>query len=155
MSPVRVAVVVMGVVSALPVCATAQAAAQPSDMDVKAAFLPRFARYVTWPPSAAPKNADPFVLCVIGSQSFGNSVEAAAQSQSADGRHILVRKIGSGNAAVGCQIVFVADTALQPAAQVLAAIGKRPVLTVTDGGSGAAKGIHPLHARRRPRSLLH
>jgi hypothetical protein len=110
-------------------------------MDVKAAFLPRFARYVTWPPSAAPKNNDPVLLCVVGNQSFAKAVEAAARSQSVDGRRIAVRRLPSGSGAAGCQIVFVADTALQPAGQALAALGRKPVLTVTDGSRDGARGI--------------
>ena len=141
MGPVRVLSLAIGGAIALFLCAPVRAAGVPTDTDVKAAFLPRFARYVTWPTSAAPKASDPFVLCVVGNQSFGNSVETAARTQSVDGRRIAVRKLPSGNAANGCQIVFVSGTALQPAGQVLEAIGKRPVLTVTDGGSGGDRGI--------------
>lgn len=142
MAPGRVIGLAIGGAIALLMSAPAQAAAaQPTDTDVKAAFLPRFARYVTWPAAAAPRNSDPFVLCVLGNPPFGSAVDAASRSQSVDGRRIVVRKIPSGSAATGCQIAFVSGTALQPAGQVLAAIGKRPVLTVTDGGSGADRGI--------------
>ena len=141
MGPARVISLALGAAAALLMSVPTHAASQPTDTDVKAAFLPRFARYVTWPAAAAPRNSDPFVLCVVGNQPFGNAVEAASQSQSVDGRRIVVRKLPSGNAASGCQIVFVAGTALQPAGQALAAIGKRPVLTVTDGGSGPDRGI--------------
>lgn len=141
MSPLRLSGLILFGALALLMSRSAQAAAQPTDADVKAAFLPRFARYVIWPAAAAPKATDPFVLCVVGNHPFGTAVEAAAKSQSVDGRRILVRQLPSGNAAGGCQIVFVAGTALQPAGQVLAAIGRRPVLTVTDGGSPADRGI--------------
>lgn len=141
MSSLRVIVPAVIGAMALFLGASAQAAGQPTDTDVKAAFLPRFARYVTWPPAAAPKSGEPFVLCVIGNQPFGTAVEAAARSQSVDGRRISVRKLPSGSAANGCQIVFVSGTALQPTEQVLAAIGKRPVLTVTDGGGRNQRGI--------------
>lgn len=126
---------------ALLLGAAASAASQPTEADVKAAFLPRFARYVTWPAAAAPKNADPFVLCVIGNQQFGNAVEAAARSQSVDGRRIIVRKPLSPGATDGCQIAFVSGTSTQSVEQALGAIGRRPVLTVTDDGG--------------PRGLIH
>jgi hypothetical protein len=141
MPRVRAILLCIGGAMALLLGSSAQAAERPTDTDVKAAFLPRFARYVTWPPAAAPKSGEPFVLCVIGNQPFGSAVEAAARSQSVDGRRIAVRKLPSGSAANGCQIVFVTGTALQPADQVLAAIGKRPVLTVTDGGGRNQRGI--------------
>ena len=134
MSRVRVTVLSISGAMALLYGASAQAAEQPTDSDVKAAFLPRFARYVTWPPATAPKVGEPFVLCVIGNQPFGAAVEAAARSQSVDGRRIIVRKLPSGSVASGCQIAFVSGTALQPTHQVLAAIGRKPVLTVTDDG---------------------
>src|SRR6185437_9316536 len=51
------------------------ALAQPTDVAVKAAFVPRFARYVTWPPAAMPKGSDPFVVCVIGSDPFGGLLQ--------------------------------------------------------------------------------
>ena len=71
------------------------AIAQPSETAVKAAFLPRFARYVTWPQSAAPSGNEPFVLCVIGTDPFGSALDQAAQNQSIDGRRIVVRRLSS------------------------------------------------------------
>ena len=71
------------------------ASAEPTDVSVKAAFLPRFVRYVTWPPAAMPHGSDPFVLCVIGSDPFGQLLDQAAGSQSIDGRHIVIRRMNS------------------------------------------------------------
>jgi hypothetical protein len=117
------------------------AAGEPTDTAVKAAFLPRFARYVTWPPSAMPKSSDPFVLCVIGGDPFGGQLDAAARSQTVDGRRIVVRRLDSATGADQCQIAFVGGTRAQPAGQLLAALGHKPVLTVTDAASGAQRGI--------------
>src|SRR5581483_8785633 len=107
---------------------SAAAQAEPTDTAVKAAFLPRFARYVTWPASAMPKGGDPFVLCVIGDDPFGGQLEDAARSQLIDGRRISVRRMDSVAGADSCQIAFVGGT---HAAALLAALGNRPVLTVT------------------------
>ena len=121
--------------------AAAPARAQASEASVKAAFLPRFARYVSWPAVAVPKDNDPFVLCVVGSSSFGNAVESAARSQSVDGRRVIVRKVSNPGSIAGCHIAFISGGGNQRAGQMLAAIGRRPVLTVTDTGSGAQRGI--------------
>lgn len=117
---------------------SASVAAQPTDIAVKAAFLPRFARYVTWPQAAMPKGADPFILCVIGDDPFGPLLDDAARSQSVAGRSIAVRRMDSAAGADGCQIAFVAGGR---AVQILGAIGRKPVLTITDSGSGYARGI--------------
>ena len=82
-------------------------AAEPTDIAVKAAFLPRFARYVTWPAAAMPRGSDPFVLCIIGADPFGGMIDEAARSQLVDGRKIEVRRMDSAAGVDGCQIAFV------------------------------------------------
>jgi len=113
------------------------ASAEPTDVSVKAAFLPRFVRYVTWPTAAMPHGSDPFVLCVIGSDPFGQLLDQAAGSQSIDGRHIIVRRMNSTAAAGDCQVAFVASNRLDE----LSDFGGRPVLTVTDGAAAGPRGI--------------
>jgi hypothetical protein len=119
----------------------APAAAQPSEAAVKAAFLPRFARYVTWPSAAAPAGSAPFVLCVIGDDPFGSALDTAAQSQSVDGRRITVKRIASANGAGGCNIAFVEGGRGQPVSQILAGLAGRPILTVTDARNGGQRGM--------------
>jgi hypothetical protein len=116
----------------------AAARAEPTDTAVKAAFLPRFAKYVTWPPAAVPKGSDPFVLCVIGGDPFGPLLDQAAQSQTVDGRRIVVKRMDSAAGADACQIAFVGGG---HAGQLVGAIGGRPVLTVTDAASSGERGI--------------
>jgi len=125
------------------ICTLAAAAptlAQPTDTAVKAAFLPRFARYVTWPAAAMPQANDPFVLCVIGADPFGIILDDAARSQQVDGRRIIVRRTGVANVN-GCHIAFVTDGHGQSASRVIAAIDGKPVLTVTDGAGIGQRGI--------------
>jgi hypothetical protein len=125
-------------VAAMLLCLSVPALAEPTDTAVKAAFLPRFARYVTWPPAGMPRGADPFQLCVIGGDPFGVMLEDAAGSQLVDGRRIAVRRMDSAAGVDSCQIVFASGSR---AGQVIAAIGRRPVLTVTDSASGGQRGI--------------
>lgn len=117
------------------------AIAQASETAVKAAFLPRFARYVTWPAAALPKDSDPFVLCVIGDDPFDGALDQAARSQSIDGKRIIVRRLDSAARADGCQVAFLGGTASQPVGQLLASIGRKPVLTVTDARDGGQRGL--------------
>ena len=113
------------------------AQAEPTDLAVKAAFLPRFPKYVTWPAPAMPKGSDPFVLCVIGTDPFGSILDQAASSQMIDGRRIVVRRLDTTAGSDICQIVFVGAHS----GQAMAAMGSRPVLTVTDTANGGPRGI--------------
>lgn len=117
------------------------ARAQPSDTAVKAAFLPRFARYVTWPPAAAPGGTEPFVLCVIGEDRFGRLLDNAANSQSIAGKPVSVRRMRNASEAAGCHVAFVQGTRAQSAGQILTALDRRPILTVTDAGNGSPRGV--------------
>lgn len=115
--------------------------AQASESAVKAAFLPRFARYVTWPPAARPSGGEPFTLCVIGGDPFGRALDQAARGQSIDGRRIVVRRLSSAAGGGGCHVAFVEGSRTDPAGEILAALGRRPILTVTDARNGSQRGI--------------
>lgn len=117
------------------------ALAQPTESDVKAAFLPRFARYVTWPASVAPAGTGPFVLCVIGNDPFGIDLDSAVRSQSVDGRRIVVRRLSSAAGAANCQIAYVSGSSSEPVAGLLADLRGKPILTVTDATNGATRGV--------------
>jgi len=119
----------------------APAVAAPTDTAVKAAFLPRFARYVTWPAAAMPKGSDPFILCLVGGDPFGAALDDAVRSQSIDGRRIIVRRMDSAVGADRCQIAFVPGGKVQSPGQIMAALGRRPVLTVTDANAGPQRGM--------------
>jgi hypothetical protein len=117
------------------------ALAQPSETAVKAAFLPRFARYVTWPPAARPAPGQPVQLCVIGVDPFGPTLDQAAAGQAVDGHAILVRRLASLRGAAGCHVAFVQGANRQATGQLLAGLNRLPVLTVTDARFGAQRGV--------------
>ena len=122
-------------------CMSTPGLAQPTETDVKAAFLPRFARYVTWPPAVAPRGDAPFTLCVIGDDRFGRVLDQAIRSQSVDGRRIALRKMKEPSGVAGCHVAFVQGTKLRPVDQMLATIGRQPVLTVTDAANAPKRGV--------------
>ena len=115
--------------------------AQPSDMAVKAAFLPRFARYVTWPATAAPKADVAFALCVIGEDRFGRILDRASGTQSVDGRRIIVRRLKDAAGVAGCHVAFVQGSKTHSVEEILAAIGRQPILTVTDAKNAPKRGV--------------
>jgi hypothetical protein len=126
--------------SAMPAMPAA-AAAPTSEAAVKAEFLPRFARYVTWPGPATPANGQPFVLCILGDDPFRGLVDRAAREQIIDGRRIIVKRLGPASDVDSCQIAYIGHSGSRPAGQLIAAIGRKPVLTVTDAANDGQRGI--------------
>ena len=130
----------IGAVAALifgPVAATAQ----PAEQAVKAAFIPKFARYVHWPPAAHPGAGQSFVLCMIGHDPFGRLIEQAAAAEQIEGRGIQVRRLRGLDGAGDCHLAYVQGTSPQETARMLLGLRALPVLTVTDGRAGPPRGI--------------
>lgn len=127
--------------TALTLAAAAPARAQPSEDAVKAAFIPKFARYVTWPPAARPGARAPFQLCVIGRDPFGRMLDTAASTEQVDGHGVAVRRLETLEGARGCHLAFVQGQSPQETARLLAGLAATPVLTVTDSRAGPQRGI--------------
>ena len=126
----------LALAAAAGLLASAAAHAEVSDVAVKAAFLPRFARYVTWPSPA--RGNGPMTICVIGDDPFGAMLNQAVANQQVDGRGFAVRHLASAAGASGCAIAFVDGSRT---GETLAALGRQPILTVTDSRSGSQRGI--------------
>ena len=121
------------------VAATAQSI--PLEIQVKSAFLPKFAAYVNWPPGAIGGPDDPVLLCVIGQDPFGRNLDEAAAGQRVDLHPILVRRIDSTAVADHCNIAFLGGSAKQSAAAMQEALRGKPILTITDAGLGTGRGM--------------
>src|SRR5258706_15035783 len=68
---------------ALP--ATAQTVAPTLELQVKAAFLYNFAKFVTWPADARLPPDAPFVIGVSGDDAFAGALEQAVRGKSVEG----------------------------------------------------------------------
>ena len=124
--------------AALALCAVpSPAAAPPSDVAVKAAFLTKFPAYVAWPTAARPRPGAPLQICVLGGDPFGRVLDEAARGQQVDGHPLQVRRPGSPGSAGGCHVAFVEGSA--PA--LLQGLQGKPVLTVTDARAGGRSGM--------------
>lgn len=117
------------------------AAAQVSENAVKAAFIPKFARYVSWPTAAQPPARQPFTLCVIGRDPFGALIDRAAASEQIEGRGMTVRRHASADGTASCHLAFVRGATQPETARLLLALRERPILTITDSRAGPERGM--------------
>lgn len=111
------------------------------ELDVKAAFLPRFAAYVNWPPQVFEYPADPVQLCVIGRDPFGSRLNEAAARQRIGSRQITVHRFETAAEAQHCNVAFVGGSTKQSVKAALKALSDHPILTVTDDRFGPERGI--------------
>ncbi|MDR7296766.1 hypothetical protein J2X16_002113 [Pelomonas aquatica] len=111
------------------------------EYQVKAAFVCKFGNYIDWPPQALGAAGDPFRIGVLASATVADEFRRTAAAASVAGRQIEVRKLARGDAPDGLQLLFVSRAMSAHAAELLAALQGRPVLTVTELDPGGATGM--------------
>ena len=121
--------------------AAGSARAQPTERAVKAAFIPKFARYVEWPAAAMPGPRQPLILCVIGRDPFGGLLDQAAASETIGSRGVVVRRLASADGAGICHIAFVQGATGADTTRYLLALRGQPTLTITDARAGPQRGM--------------
>jgi hypothetical protein len=81
--------------------------AEPLEVAVKAAYLVKFPFYVEWPPSSFTTPTSPIVICVVGEDPFGSTIDEAVSAQQAQGRPMSVKRIRSLSRDSGCHVAYV------------------------------------------------
>jgi len=115
--------------------AHAQAVSEPA---VKAAFLFKFLGYVEWPAAALPTDAS-YVIATLGGDDVASELERIVATRSINGRRVIVRRIAENDAVRNVHVLFIARG--HPAArEVIRAVQRQPVLTVTEGERGLDLG---------------
>lgn len=118
----------------------ARALSPAGEYEVKAAFLVKFAEFVRWPAAAFADESAPFVLCVAGEDPFGAAFDSFTQGKVA-GRSLAVRPVdATAPLPKSCHLLFIAGSEAPRLAGILGALGRTPVLTVSDLGDFAAAG---------------
>lgn len=123
--------------------AAGPACAQASEQAIKAAFLPKFARYVELPAPSRPGPNQPFYLCLIGRDPFGDLADRAAAGETIDDHGVAIRRFANTQpgAVAGCHIAFVSGESDAATRAMLATLRRQATLTVTDERSGQARGM--------------
>jgi hypothetical protein len=119
----------IGLVLLTPLMAAAQDVTESS---LKAAFIYNFAKFTEWPTDAIAAGA-PLVLCVLGDPAIGGALEQAVKGRTLSGHTIGVSQAASdGRSLKGCHLAYVSGMTAKQAAEVVAALGDTPVLTISD-----------------------
>ena len=137
--PVIACIVVVGLVAGDP-CLAADPQRLADEYQVKAAFIFNFIKFVDWPSGVFQSPADPFVICVVGSDPFGHSLEDTVANHVVGGRMLSVRHISGLTQVAGCHVLFVGLPADVQHAVALAGLASPGILTIGDSGESAAAG---------------
>jgi hypothetical protein len=112
-----------------------------SEYDVKAAYLFKFTKFVEWPPTAFANPQAPFVIGVVGRDSFAGGLERMIEGNTTGDRRLEVHHLSAGDTAGlrSCQMIFVSISEERRLGTILSALQGRPVLVVgeSEGFAGA------------------
>ena len=112
---------------------------QPTEAQVKAAYLYNFGKFVRWP-ADRPAGADSFEICIFGKDPFGSVLDSTVSDESIDGKKISVRRLSGMREAASCSVLFVSSSEDGRLAPALAAAQRMGLLTVSDMRNFAARG---------------
>jgi hypothetical protein len=131
----RTAPFLAGVVMAGMAHWTPAGADAPLEYAVKAAYLPKFIPFITWPESTFVSPGAPVNICVLGADPFGGKLDQEAGSLRAGERPVAVRHLAEPDPEASCQLLFM-GSGTDPAVVegTLDAMKGKPVVTVTDSG---------------------
>lgn len=115
----------------------AQAPASATELQVKAAYLFKFGAFVEWPPTAP---SDSFAICVMGRDPFGHTLDDTIRGEQINGKKLVAKRIVLPEQAAQCQILYISDSEEARLRPILSAVGKMPVLTVSDITNFAERG---------------
>jgi YfiR/HmsC-like len=116
-----------------------RAQAKPSEFQVKAVYLFNFSRFVAWP--AQPSGSSSvFPICVLGKDPFGAILDATLAGETVAGKTVVARRLTLAQEAAGCRVVFISTSEESRLKDVLAALDKSSVLTVSDIERFAQRG---------------
>ena len=109
----------------LAMAGASRADTQPvGELQVKAAFLFNFTKFVTWP-----EVSRPLTICIAGNAPLAAAANTVVQGRRVAGRTVEVRPLSAGSAADGCDILHLADLSPDEASAMLRRI-RGAVLTV-------------------------
>jgi hypothetical protein len=116
--------------------------AEPTEYQVKAAFLFNFAKFVEWPDVTAADTKRPVILGVLGDDPFGSDLASIIVGQVIRGHPIQIRKYRYGDDLRHCDVLFISASEQSHLPQILASLGGASALTVSDiDGFAEAGGV--------------
>jgi len=95
-------------------------------------FLFNFAKFVTWPDETFTNAEESFQICVLGDDSFGETLDLTMKNEKIKQRPILLQRLQELPTNNTCQVLFISRSEQTRLATILAYTQQRPILTVSD-----------------------
>ncbi len=125
----------------LPAPCLPAAPGTPTEHQVKAVFVYNFSHFVEWPTTTFATPAEPFVIGVLGGDTFTTQLEEAVLGERIEGHELVVRRFRNAEDIGGCQILFIDQSESAQLERVLTVLNRRSTLTVSDLDGASQRGV--------------
>lgn len=124
--------------SAESFCAQELTTSNPNKL--KAAFLSKFAQYVTWPKESHPPDGQAWKIGILGEDPFGELLDRTLKGRTELQHPFEIHRASKLEDLPACHIVFVGIKDSDTRKRVLEALKDKPVLTVGDDKAFLSEG---------------
>jgi hypothetical protein len=118
------------------------------EYEVKAAYLYKFPKFITWPEDSFTSDMAAFNLCVLGEDKFGDAL-LTGQSTTINGRQVKIAYKIEAIETLGCHLLFIGASESGSVDEILPLFDGLPIVTVSDiSGFAKAGGIIELTVKK-------
>lgn len=104
---------------------------QPTEYQLKAAYIYHFAQFVDWPATAFNQTNSPLIIGVLGTNPFGGDLERTVQGKILGGHPLVVQEFTDISEITNvCHILFISDSEKRQLTQIIAALDDSSILTI-------------------------
>jgi hypothetical protein len=114
----------------LSICVLARGEEPSREYGLKAAFIYNFAQFTVWPDSAFSAADAPFIVAVIGTDPFGDALQAVMEGKKIGNHPVLINHLKSDDEIKGCHLLFVPASQQDKYDSIFKAVADLPILTV-------------------------
>lgn len=111
---------------------------EQKQLELKAAIVQQFVRFVRWPEELLPGEGEPFVLCILDRQALADRLVLMVRDQQVQKRSLEVRPVQHPTAA--CHLLFIGSRQAGDRERIRREVLAQPILTVGDADDFAIRG---------------
>jgi hypothetical protein len=130
----RCATFILALILAVFVAGNGHAAdSQPTEYQLKAAYIYHFAQFVEWPRAAFTDTNSPLIIGVLGDNPFGDNLQKTVQGKILDNHPIIVKEFHSASEVTNnCHILFISSSEKKRLPEIFSVLDSRSILTVSE-----------------------
>lgn len=109
---------------------------------LKAVYLEKISRFVTWPDACMMNDINqPFIISIIGKTELSENLQLVYSQQEINKKRVIIKEIVDYKDIEGSHILFIAESEKKNIEKIVSITSRLPVLTIGETNGFSEKGI--------------